>query len=129
MATLLIDSPWRLRPLQPFAGAGIGVARNTMDPITRNTFFGDTLVARQTPGGSNTGFAWQAPAVLALPITANLTAELAYRYVDLGKLETSTGIAIYTYGPLVAVRPLPRVSMAICAARKPCLPCAGRSEK
>lgn len=98
MISLLVDAPWRLGPLQPFAGAGIGIARNTVGGITQNSSFAGLPVTENDPGGSTTGFAWQATAGIAWPILPNLTAELAYRYVDLGKLRTSAGTSQFTLG-------------------------------
>lgn len=98
MLTLLVDSPWRLGPLQPFAGAGLGFAHNRMGGISQSATVSGLPVSESDPGGSNTGFAWQATAGLAWQFMPNLTAELAYRYVDLGKLRTSSGNSQVTIG-------------------------------
>ncbi len=105
MVSLLVDVPWRLGPLQPFAGAGIGVAHNTVGAITQTSSLGGLPVTENDPGGSHTGFAWSATAGLAWPITANLTAELAYRYIDLGKLRTSAGNSQFSVGTASIVIP------------------------
>lgn len=105
MVSLLVDAPWRLGPLQPFAGAGIGVARNTMGGISQSASFSGVPISESDPGGSSTGFAWQATLGLAWPLLPNLTAELAYRYVDLGKLKTSAGTSQFTVGASSAAVP------------------------
>lgn len=98
MVSLLVDAPWRLGPLQPFAGAGVGIAHNSMSHISQSATFSGVPVSENDPGGSSTGFAWQATVGLAWPVMPNLTAELAWRYVDLGKLRTSAGTSQFTVG-------------------------------
>ena len=43
------------------------------------------------PGGTRYDFAWSAAAGLAFAVSESVTLELAYRYSDLGKIETDTG--------------------------------------
>jgi opacity protein-like surface antigen len=105
MLSLLVDAPWRLGPLQPFAGGGIGVAHNSMGRISQSGSFAGLPVSESDPSGSSTGFAWQATLGLAWPILPNLTAELAYRYVDLGKLKTSAGNSQFTVGTTTVAVP------------------------
>lgn len=72
--------------ITPFIGAGIGGARVTIADYTD--------VGQTNPGGPSSAFgdtasrwnlAWALHAGLAYKISPGLTAELAYRYVDLGK--------------------------------------------
>ena len=69
----------------PFIGAGIGAAHVT------TSGFQDTGLANGVPGSyfasgaSTTNLAWALHAGLAYKVTNNLTVELAYRYLDMGK--------------------------------------------
>ena len=69
------------------AGAGAGIARNRIRD-THMTFPRTTTVV---PGGSRTGFAWTVTAGVAAELNARTTLELAWRYSDLGFLQTGQG--------------------------------------
>ena len=83
----------------PFVGAGVGVSRNTISN------FGDfstcidssncTLGGSDAFGGtaSTWSFAWALHAGLAYQLSQNVTLELAYRYIDLGKARSGDVIA------------------------------------
>ena len=77
----------RLGPFAPFLGAGVGVARvragetQMMFPATT------TLI----PGGHWTGLAWMLTAGVATELSESTTLEIAWRYSDLGMVETATG--------------------------------------
>ena len=77
----------RLGPLDPFVGAGVGVARistgETQMMFPRTT----TLV----PGGHRTGLAWMVTAGVATALGESTTLEVAWRYSELGTAETATG--------------------------------------
>lgn len=101
MANLLVDPPVKLGPLQPYLGAGIGIAHNTMGTISQNAYFPSVGIgaSESDPGGSSNNFAWQLMAGLAWPLTSTLTAELGYRYLDAGKIQTSAGTSQFSiYG-------------------------------
>jgi opacity protein-like surface antigen len=79
--------------LTPFVGAGIGFANNTVGSLTDQ---GVQLVgagpasptlgyARST---SKTGLAWALHAGVGYQVNQNLTLELAYRYLNLGKAQS-----------------------------------------
>jgi opacity protein-like surface antigen len=72
--------------LTPFVGAGIGYSRNTMDNF-RDVNVPNLGVAY---GNSNSQweFAWALHAGIAYKVTKNFTAELAYRYVNLGDFQS-----------------------------------------
>lgn len=71
--------------ITPFIGAGVGAAH------IQTTGFQDTGLANGNPGSyfasgaSTTNLAWAVHAGLAYRVTNNLTVELAYRYLDMGK--------------------------------------------
>lgn len=75
--------------LTPFIGAGIGGAYNTISSFTDvNPRTGGSYFAQSA---SKMNFAWALYAGVGYKVTQNLTVELAYRYLNLGKAETGTG--------------------------------------
>lgn len=87
-----VDLP-RVGKVRPFLGAGIGVARNRIDSL--NFSFpglpGDATTT--TPGGSSSNLAYLLTAGLSVPLSAQLDLELAYRFSDLGRIQTGSGNA------------------------------------
>lgn len=77
----------RLGPFDPFVGAGIGVARNR----TGETQMMFQKTTTHVPGGHRTGFAWMVTAGVSTALGESTTLELAWRYSDLGTVETATG--------------------------------------
>jgi len=67
--------------ITPFIGAGIGFSRNTIDNL-RDVGANNALAYAN--GHSQWEFAWALHAGLSYRVTRNLTAEFAYRYVNLG---------------------------------------------
>ncbi len=101
MANGYVDLPLALGPIRPFVNAGIGVAWNKMGAI-QQSWAASSLSSAGTetdPSGSTTNFAWNVGAGLAWAILPNLSADLAYRYVDLGDIETKAGISQATFTP------------------------------
>jgi len=81
---------WRL---QPFVAAGVGAARNTIDPV-RYDFPGLGLdAATIVRGGTHTDFAWTGAAGLSFRLNDAASVELAVRYTDLGEVRTDAGKA------------------------------------
>ncbi len=77
--------------LTPFVGAGVGFAYNTISSFMDvNTPTGGVYSAQSA---SKMNFAWALHAGLAYKVTPNFTVELAYRYLNLGKAETGTGVS------------------------------------
>ena len=75
----------------PYVGVGVGGAYNTISSfLDINTPTGGVLSA-QEKGKFN--FAWALHAGLAYKVTPGFSVELAYRYLDLGKAETGTGVS------------------------------------
>ena len=86
-------------PARPFAGFGVGYARNEIGALPL-TFNGVPLT---TEGGTTRGnFAWTATGGLALSVSRNLVVEVSYRWLDAGNVRTS-GID-KVFGPLRAVQ-------------------------
>ena len=73
----------------PYVGAGAGVALNRVSSLT-------DLGAAAAAGGigwaqnhSTTSFAWAAMAGVSFDITQNVKLDLSYRYLDMGKAQSS----------------------------------------
>ena len=79
--------------LEFLIGAGAGVARNRIGK-TAMTFPSTTTIV---PGGSRSGFAWAVTAGVAAGLDARTTLELAWRYSDLGVLQTGRGAGRVTW--------------------------------
>lgn len=87
-----IDLP-RLGNVQPFLGGGVGIARNR---ISRVSFAFPALAPEASTtiaGGTSTGVAWLLTAGFAIPLNQQLSVDLAYRYTDLGRVQTEAGNA------------------------------------
>jgi opacity protein-like surface antigen len=72
----------------PYVGAGLGFAQNKVGTIS---FSDSTGLAGTAPGGTKSGLAWAVMAGAGIPLPNNLTLDVGYRYIDLGKLETASG--------------------------------------
>jgi opacity protein-like surface antigen len=87
-----LDLP-HISSVQPFIGAGVGAARNRISAVT----YGFPALAPDAtttmPGGTTTGLAWLLTAGVAIPLNDQLSLDLAYRYTDLGTVQTDTGSA------------------------------------
>lgn len=73
---------------KPYVGLGLGVAQNKFGDFTAENGSGTTASG---PGGTKTGFAWAFMFGFGIPQSKNLTWDIGYRYVDLGKIETASG--------------------------------------
>lgn len=77
-----LDQNWAL-----YGGAGLGVARNRsnghqgLNNPGGNGYF---------PGATKTNTAWALTAGVSRKLTANLTGDVGYRFVDLGRADTGT---------------------------------------
>lgn len=78
-------------PVRPFVGLGLGVSRNEISRMTYE--FPDLRQPAYsiTQGGTTTDFAWAATAGLGYDVSDSLTLEIAWRYSDLGEVETDEG--------------------------------------
>jgi OOP family OmpA-OmpF porin len=79
-------APGFFGPIQPFIDGGVGLAHNEMSPTT-GPFIG------AFSGSARTNFAWGAGAGVGYAVTPNLTVEIAYKYLDLGPVETGGALA------------------------------------
>lgn len=80
LATLAWDLPFKLGPLQPFIGGGVGGSTVTSDSM-RLTYLG---LATSIRGGTKTQLGYQAGAGVSFEIDNSATMELAYQYVGMG---------------------------------------------
>ncbi len=76
-----------LGPFSPFIGAGVGAGLVEIDD-TLMTFPKTRTVV---PGGGRVGLAWMLTAGVAAPPGEKTTLDLAWRYTDLGAVETDRG--------------------------------------
>ncbi len=75
----------------PYLGAGLGFAQNKIGTVS----FDDGAGFKGTvPGGTKSGFAWAVTAGAGIPLPNNLTLDVGYRFIDLGKVETAAGDVI-----------------------------------
>ena len=77
----------RLGRFSPFLGGGAGIARVKIGE-TRMTFPRTTTIV---PGAHRVNLAWMLTAGVATSLGDNTTLELAWRYTDLGAVETGRG--------------------------------------
>ena len=77
--------------LQPYFTAGMGIARNSLGVTS-----GDAGPAGPfaITGNARNNFAWDAGIGLALPLSEHLTADLGYRFINLGELRSGTTLSI-----------------------------------
>jgi opacity protein-like surface antigen len=73
----------------PYVGAGVGFAANKLDNV-RVTGNPAATVNITYSSRTNTELAWQLTAGTALHLTEQWTGDLYYRYMDLGKVKSST---------------------------------------
>ena len=72
---------------KPFVGLGVGAARNRIGE-TRMSFPRTTTLV---PGGQRTNASWMATAGISKALGQRTALELAWRYADLGELQTGRG--------------------------------------
>ena len=91
MVAAYIDLPGvgvpKIGPFGPFMGAGVGVAHTRVGQ-TRMTFPATTTIV---PGAGRTDLAWMATAGVAAALGERVTVDLAWRYTDLGAVQTGRG--------------------------------------
>lgn len=82
-----------LGPFEPFIGAGIGLAYNSVGPLTFD--FPGLANGVQTiiQGGDSTSLAYMVTAGVSWPVFTGVRLDIAYRYSDLGSVSTSAGWA------------------------------------
>jgi opacity protein-like surface antigen len=87
-----LDLP-RFGQVRPFLGAGLGVAHNRMGAMTYQFPSLSATATTTTAGGSSTDLAYLLTAGLSIPLGDRVDLDLAYRYTDLGLLQTDSGQA------------------------------------
>ncbi len=76
--------------ITPFFGAGLGFATLTMGKTTDYQLTAGGAIGGTGPSKTQTNLAWAIHAGLGYDLTANLKAEVAYRYLNLGSVEGGT---------------------------------------
>jgi opacity protein-like surface antigen len=87
-----VDLP-PIGPVQPFLGAGVGAAHNQMGAMRYSFPALPANASTTTPDGSRTNLAYLLTAGLSVPLGDRLDLDLAYRYTDLGQVQTNGGEA------------------------------------
>lgn len=80
---------WADLPVRPYLTAGAGIAWNRLDPMVFR--FPALNQTTTTPGGDTTSFAWRAGVGLTIPVDDAVAIDIAWRYMDLGTVETDQG--------------------------------------
>lgn len=76
--------------ITPFVGFGVGAASITTSDVTDAGLGAFAGGAGRAPDRTKTNFAWALHAGLGYDLSANWKAEAAYRYLNLGKVNTGT---------------------------------------
>jgi len=87
-----VDLP-RLAGVQPFLGAGLGVARNRLRSVAYRFPLISAGATTSTPEGSSSDLAWLLTAGVSVPLSERLSLDVAYRFTDLGSLTSPSGDA------------------------------------
>jgi opacity protein-like surface antigen len=98
--------PNLLGPVQPFIDGSVGVARNEISPATGLIRTGGAALASYAiSGAARTNFAWGVGGGVGYALSPNLTVELAYKYLDLGPVETGGSVQLDGFTAL----PIPKL--------------------
>ncbi len=81
------DMPYGGDAFRPFVGLGVGVARNSMDPVVVSRQNLPPLTG-QHDGGHSSNPAVMLTAGFAIPLANGMTLDFAYRFADLGKVRS-----------------------------------------
>jgi opacity protein-like surface antigen len=98
-----IDLPALSPTVRPFIGAGVGMAyQHVTGVLFKFPFLSPTPTQpaiTRTVGGNYIGLAYMVSAGVAWELTKNITMDVAYRYTDLGQVQTSAGPANVDWHP------------------------------
>jgi len=72
---------------QPYLVGSVGASRNQLDAVNLSTPGGPTFATIN--GRTTTGFAWGVGAGIGIPLGRFFTFDLMYKYLDLGRVESS----------------------------------------
>ena len=87
-----VDFPLaRTKAVVPYAGAGVGYARNKIDDISNPNLPPLPPGLSTLPGGTKSGMAWQVSFGVGIQLTSKVMLDVGYRYLDSGKIETDAG--------------------------------------
>lgn len=75
----------------PYVGAGVGYANNKLDAISNPNLPPLPPGLSTLPGGTTSDVAWQLSLGAGIQLTRKIVLDVGYRYLDSGKLETSSG--------------------------------------
>ena len=76
----------RVGPLTPFVGSGAGLSSVRIGETRMD--FPELKQRTIVPGGRRVGFTWMVTAGLALPVSKEVTLDVAWRYTDYGTVRT-----------------------------------------
>ncbi len=78
---------------RPFLGAGLGVSTNSVGAMTYAFPSLSATATTTTPGGTSSDLAYLLTAGISVPLGDRFDLDLAYRYTDLGQVQTAGGQA------------------------------------
>lgn len=83
--------------MRPYIGAGAGLARNKIGTTTVvNPITG---LNRSHGGDTQSNFAWQVAAGVAIPMQGSMALDIAYKYVDAGEFDSGASTVSGNFGP------------------------------
>jgi len=89
-------------PLQPYIDGGVGFAHNDLQTSTGRIV---GVFPFTQSGAARTNFAWGAGAGLAYAFTPNLAVDMAYKYLDLGRIQSGTSVSFLGVAtPVTAIK-------------------------
>ncbi len=78
--------PFQFGIIRPYIGGGVGFASNKVSDVAVSVLdYNGTL-----QGATSTSFAWQGSAGIGIALTPKLTADIGYRYMNLGEARTGS---------------------------------------
>jgi|SRR5262249_31730268 len=75
----------------PYLGLGVGASQNKLGDVTINN---PALGQGSIIGDTKLGFAWGAYFGFSFPLASHLAIDIAYRFVDLGDVQTKTDLTL-----------------------------------
>ena len=94
-AVVLLDAP-EVIGMRPYLGAGVGAASTSVGDITFAFPAKGSSAKTEIKGGSSQSLATLLTAGVAIPLSERIALDLAYRWMDLGRLTTPNAIATIT---------------------------------
>ena len=88
--------------ITPFVGLGVGFASMTMSDVRDSGYGAFAGGSGRASDKTTTRFAWALHAGLGFDLTANLKAEMAYRYLHVGTVDSATIACTVPCGPFNA---------------------------